>query len=80
MTSNVPFEKKQDGVNISRFCGHYIVCSQNARRLNAGLNLKEIEGDMEKKMKKRNQFTLWKTTSEKAVLKKRRKIESRIVE
>ena len=57
-----------------------MVCSQNARRLSAGLNLKEIEGAMEKKVKKRNQFTLWKTTSEKAVLKKRHKIESRIVD
>ena len=57
-----------------------MVCSQNARRLNAGLNQKEIEGAMEKKVKKRNQFTLWKTTSEKVVLKKPRKIESRIVE
>ena len=57
-----------------------MVCSQNARRLSAGLNQKEIEGAMEKKVKKRNQFTLWKTTSEKVVLKKPRKIESRIVE
>ena len=61
--------EKQDGVNISRFCDHYMVCSQNARRLSAGWNLKEIEGAVEKK-----------TTSEKSVLKKRRKIESSIVE
>ena len=64
---------KQDGVSISRFCDHYMVCSQNARRLSAEWNLKEIEGAVEKKLKKRNQFTLWKTTSEKAVLKKRRR-------
>ena len=58
MTSNVPFEKKQDGANVSRFCDHYMVCSQNARRLSAGLNLKEIESAVEKKLEKCNQFSL----------------------
>ena len=27
IASSVPFEKKQDGVNISRFCDQYMVCS-----------------------------------------------------
>ena len=36
MTPDVPFEKKQDGVNVSRFCDHNMVCSQNSRRLSAG--------------------------------------------
>ena len=57
MTSNVPFEKKLDGVNVSRF-DHYMICSQNARRLSAGLNLKEIESAVEKKLEKCNQLSL----------------------
>ena len=59
MTSNVPFEEKEDGVNVSRCCDYYIVCSQNARRLSAGLNLKEIESAVEtEKLEKCNQFPL----------------------
>ena len=41
--------EKQDGVNISRFCDYYMVCSENARRLSAGWNVKEIESAVEKK-------------------------------
>ena len=59
--------EKQDGVNISRFLDHYMVCSQNARRLSAGWNLKKIENAMEKKLKSLTIF-LWETTSGKAVL------------
>ena len=47
--------EKQDSVNVSRFCDHYMVCPQNARRLSAGWNLKEIESVVEKKLKKCNQ-------------------------
>ena len=44
--SNVSFEKK---TKYSRFCDHYMVGLQNARRLSAGLNLKEVESAVEKK-------------------------------
>ena len=76
--------EKQDGVNISRFCDHYLVCSQNARRLSAGWNLKKIESAIEKKRKSVTNF-LWESTSGKAVLQisynnKRRETASRIVE
>ena len=49
--------EKQDGVNISRFCDHWMACSQNARRLSAGENLKEIESVVEKKLKKCKVFS-----------------------
>ena len=42
--------EKQDGVNASRFCDHYMVWSQDTRRLSAGWNLKEIESAVEKKL------------------------------
>ena len=75
---------KQDCVNISRFCDHYMVCSQNARRLSARWNLKKIENAIEKKLKSVTNF-LWETTSRKAILQisynnMRRETESRIVE
>ena len=50
--------EKQDGVHIGRFCDHYMVCSQNARRLSAGGILKEVESVVEKKLKKCNGFLL----------------------
>ena len=61
-----------------------MVCSQNARRLSAGGNLKKIESAIEKKLKSVTIF-LWETTSGKAVLQisynnKRRETEFRIVE
>ena len=56
--------EKQDGVNISRFCDHYMVCSQNARRPSAGWKWKEIECAVEKKLKTYNQFSLRKLAAE----------------
>ena len=71
---------------MSRFCDHYMVCSQNTRRLRARLNFKEIENAVEKKMKKCYQFSLGKlhVPAEKLFCKfhttaKRREIESGIV-
>ena len=77
--------EKQDGVNVSRLCDQYTVCSQNARRLSARWNLKEKESAVEKKLKKCNQFSLGKLPAGKLFCKfntttKRREIESRIIE
>ena len=77
--------EKQDGVDISRFCDHYIVCLQNAKKLSAGWNLKEIESAMEEKLKNCNQFSLGKLPWGKLLYKfhtttKHRGIEPRIVE
>ena len=77
--------EKQDGVNISRFCDHYMVCLQNAKKLSADWNLKEIESAMEEKLKKCNQFSLGKLPAGKLLCKfhattKRRGIKPRIVE
>ena len=77
--------QKQDGVDINRFCYHYVVCLQNAKRLSAGWNLTEIESAMEEKLNKCNQFFLGKLPAGKLFCKfhtttKRRGIESRIVE
>ena len=60
--------EKQDGVNVRRFCDHYMVCPQNARMLSARWNLKEIESAVEKKLKKSVTSFPRETTSEKAVL------------
>ena len=77
--------EKQDGVNVSRLCDQYMVCSQNARRLSARWNLKEKESAVEKKLKKCNQFSLGKLPAGKLfckfnITRKRREIESRIIE
>ena len=61
------------------------VCSQNARMMSVGRNLKEIESAMEKKLKKCNQFFLVKLSAGKLFCKihtstKRHEIGSRIVE
>ena len=56
MTSNVPFEKKQDDVNISRPCDHYTKCTkckEAERRV-------KIDCAVEKKLKKCNEFSLGK--------------------
>ena len=57
MTSNVPFEKNKMASTLATSV-ITTVCSQNARRLSARWNLKEIKSAMEKKLKSVTSFSL----------------------